>query len=125
MLDSNDTLENFLRFRIPRRRRYDTRTIDEVNPSHQGDVLPNFGFSWNRCGFANCLLLESVDDRRFTDVGVSDESDRDLFLVGEEGRELTEKLNEGTFSERIVDRGVESDGRVRFRQDFDPSSLAI
>lgn len=75
--------------------------------------MPDFGFSRNRCRFANCLLLESVDDGGFSNVRVSDETDRDLLLVGEEGRELSEELNERTFSERIVDRGVESDGRVR------------
>lgn len=123
VLDSNDTLENLLRFSVTCRRGNDTGAIDEVDSSHEGDVLPNFGLSGDRSGLANGFLLKSVDDRGFADVGVADESDRDLLLVGEEGGELSEKLDEGSFSERVVDRGVESDGRVSLGEDFDPSSL--
>ena len=85
--------------------------------------MPNFGLSGNRSGLANGFLLKSVDDRGFADVGVTDESDRDLLLVGEEGGELSEKLDEGSFSERVVDRRVESDGRVSLGKNLDPSSL--
>jgi hypothetical protein len=125
VLDTNDTLEDLLRLGVPRRGGDDTGAIDEVDTPHKGDVLPDLGLSRDRSGLANGLLLERVDDRRLADVGVTDETDRDLLLVRVEGRELTEELDEGTLSERVVDRGVESDGRVSLAEDLDPTSLIV
>ncbi len=120
---SNDAFENGIGIGILCRDGYDTRTIDEIDPFHQGNILPDFGFSRNRCNVANLLLFESVDDATFPNVWISNETDRNLFLVRVEDRELSKKLNEGTFSERVVDGGMESDGRSRKGEMFDPTSL--
>lgn len=93
MFDPHYAFQNFLRFRIPRGGGYDPRTIDEVNSPHQSDVLPDFGLPRNGRRFAHGLLLERVDDGRFSHVGVADEADGDLLLVREEGRELSEELD--------------------------------
>lgn len=123
VLDANDSLEDLLRLRVARRRRDDSGAVDEVDSAHEGDVLPNFGLSGDGSRLADGLLLERVDDGRLADVGVADEADRDLLLVGEEGGELAEELDEGSLSERVVDRGVEGDGGVSFGEDLDPASL--
>ena len=125
MLYSNDSLKDLLRLGLSSRRRDDSRTIDEINSTHQRDVLPDLRLSWNRRSLAHRLLLERVDDGGFADVGVSDESDRNLLFIGEEGGKLTEELNEGSFTERVVDRGVEGDSRMRLGENLDPSSLTI
>lgn len=114
MLDTNNSLEDLVRFGVFGGRGNNSGTIDEVNPSHEGDVLPTFGLSSDRSSLADGLLLKSVDDTRFTDIGVSDESDGNLLLVGEEGRKLTKKLDKRSLSEGVVDGSVESDGRVSF-----------
>jgi hypothetical protein len=44
--------------------------------------LPDFGLSRNRGDGTDFLLLDGVDDTGFTDVGVTDETDGNLFLVG-------------------------------------------
>lgn len=125
MLDSYDSLEDLLRLRFSSGRRDDSGTIDEINPTHQRDVLPDLRLSRDGRSLADGLLLERIDDRGFTDVGVSDESDRNLLFVGEQGGELTEELDERSFTERVVDRGVEGDGRMSLGENLDPTSLQI
>ena len=121
VLDSDDALQDFLGFRVTGRRGYDPGAVDEIDPAHEGDVLPDFGLSRDRRGLADGLLLERVDDRRLADVGVADKADRDLLLVREQGRELPEELDQAPLAERVVDRRVERDRRVRLGQDLDPA----
>lgn len=96
---THDTLEDRVRVRILGGDGDDTGTVNEVDPAHEGDVLPYFGFTRDRSHCAYFFLFECVDDAGFTSVGVADESDRDLFLVRVEHRELTEQLDEGSFTE--------------------------
>ena len=93
------TLQHRIGIRVLRRDRYDSRTVNQVYPPHQGDVLPNLGFAGDRSDGADFFLLESVDDAGFPDVGVPDEAHRNLFLVGVEHGELSEKLDESAFAE--------------------------
>jgi hypothetical protein len=65
--------------------RNDSRAIDEVDPLHQGDVLPHLGLTRDRSHSADLLLPKSVDDGRLAGVGVSDKTDRNLFPVGVQG----------------------------------------
>ena len=53
---------------------YDTWTIDQVDSLHQRNVLPDLGFSRDRSDGTDFLLLNGVDNARFTNVGVTDES---------------------------------------------------
>ena len=41
----------------------DTWAIDQINSFGERDVLPDFGFTWNRCNFAAILFHERVDHR--------------------------------------------------------------
>ena len=75
VLDSNNTFEDCCCIGIFGGDGYDTRTIDQVDSFHQGNVLPDLGLSRNRGDGTDLLLLDGVDDTGFTDVGVSDESD--------------------------------------------------
>jgi hypothetical protein len=72
----------------------DTRTINEIDTLHQGDVLPNLGLTRDGGNRADLFGLECVDDGRFTSVGVSNETHRDLLAVTVKGGELTEKLDQ-------------------------------
>ena len=123
VLDTHDTLEDLLALRVAGGRGHDSGAVDEVDAAHEGDVLPDLGLSGDRGRLAHGLLLERVDDGRLADVRVPDEADRDLLLVREERRELAQELDEGSLSERVVDRRVEGDRRVRLGQDLDPSGL--
>jgi hypothetical protein len=89
------------------------------------DESTYLGFTGNRCDSADFLLLQRVDDTTLSDVGVSDQTDRDLLLIRVKDRELTQKLDQGTLSERVVDGGVESDGRGGEGKVLDPSSLFV
>jgi hypothetical protein len=85
--------------------------------------LPDLGLSGNRGYCADLLLLEGIDDAAFTDVGVSNQTDRNLLLVGMQNRELSQKLDKGTFTERVVDGCMEGDSRRGQGEMLDPSSL--
>ena len=123
MLDSDDSLEHLLGLGVASGRGNNSRAIDEVDAAHQGDVLPDFGLSGDGSSLANGLLLQRVDDGGLANVGVSNETDRNLLLVGEESGELTEKLDEGSLSEGVIDGGMEGDGGVGLGENLDPASL--
>jgi hypothetical protein len=143
MFDADDTFEDFLSVGIPGRGWNDARTVDEVDTAHERDVLPHLVdlasdvpipkkkgerpylcFAWNGRNSANFLFLECVYDAALTHVGVADEPDANLLLVREEGRELSEEGDEGALAKRVVDRGVEGNGRMGGRQMLDPPSLS-
>lgn len=110
VLHPHNTLEHGVRVRVPGRDGHDTGAVDEVDPAHKGDVLPDLGLSGNGSDGADLLLFEGIDDGGLSDIGVPDETDRDLFLIRVEDRELAEKLDERSFTERVVDGCVKGDG---------------
>ncbi len=55
--------------------RNDSRTIDEIDAASQGDVLPDFSFTWDGGDLANFAAFQSVDDAAFAYIRVSDEPD--------------------------------------------------
>lgn len=99
ILHTHDTFQDRVRVGILGGDGHDTGTVNEVDPAHERDVLPYFGFTGDRRDGAYFFLFECVDDAGFTSVRVADESDRDLFLVRVQHRELTEELDEGSFTE--------------------------
>jgi hypothetical protein len=125
MLDAHNAFENFCCFGVLRRRRNNAGAVDQIDALHKGDVLPNLGLPGQWCHIADLLLLERVDDARLAHVGVADEANADLLLVGMQVGELTQQLNEGAFPERVIDGSVEGDRRVELGQVLDPASLQI
>ena len=123
VLNSNNTLQHGVGVRVLGGHGDDTWAIDQVDSLHQSDVLPDFRLSRNRSDRADLLLLERVDDTRFTNIWVSDESDGDLLLVRVKDGELSQQLDQGSFTKRVVDTGVTSDSRGRKRKMLDPSCL--
>lgn len=109
MLNTDDTLEYLLRFSVFAARRHDTRAVDEVDSLHEGNVLPDFGLPRDRSDLADFLALYCVDDTALANIRIADKTDTDLLLLGHEIGELAEELNEGTFTEGVVDRGMEGD----------------
>ena len=67
-----------------------SRTVDEIYPFGQGDVLPNFGLAGDRCSFAYSFLFQRIDDTWFADVGIANETNADIFLISVEDVELSE-----------------------------------
>jgi hypothetical protein len=85
--------------------------------------LPDFRLSRYRRNIAHLLVLDGVDDATLSDIRVPNKSYTDLLLVRHQIAELTKQLDEGTFAEGIVDRGMEGDGGMRFREMRYPASL--
>ena len=108
VLNTNTTAEQEVLIGIVLVRWDDTRTVDHVNALHQSDVLPDLGLTSDGRNNAHLLFPQSVDDGRFTSVGITDHAHGDLFTIAVERAELSEKGNQGTFTEAVVDGGVES-----------------
>lgn len=125
VFDTDDTTEEDVGFGVGLGWRDDTGAINQEDSSHEGNVLPDFGLSgdWGDC--ADLLGAESVDDGGLSSVGVTDQTDGDLFSVGVEGGELTKELDEGTLSKGVVDVGVEGECRVILREMTNPSGLKV
>ena len=90
---------------------------------HTASPKTYLGFTGNGSDGADLFLLERVDDTTLPDVGVPDQPDRDLLLVRVEDRELTQELDQGSLSERIVDGCVKGDRRRLKGEVFHPSGL--
>jgi len=60
---------------------HDTRTIDQIDPLRQSEVLPCLCFAWDRSYFATGLLHEGVDDRALACVRISYQSNTDVLLI--------------------------------------------
>lgn len=110
--DANDTLQNDRCFRIVCRGRNYSGAVNEVDPPRHRDVLPDFSFTRYRGHTADLTAFEGVNNTAFPNVGIADETNGDLLLVRVQLGELTEKLDEGAFSKRMVRRCVERDGRI-------------
>lgn len=123
VLHSADSTEKDVLLSVVGVGRDHTRTIDEVDSLHQGNVLPHLGLTRNGSDCAHLLVSESVDDGRLARVGVADQANRHLLAVGMKGRELTKQGDQRTLAERVVDIGVESETRVVLRKMANPSGL--
>ena len=79
LIDREHTIRNEIGFRRGELREDETGTIAEQDVGRKSNRLEVFCLSW-RGGDGDLLLSdEGVDRRRFTDVGVSDESNDHLF----------------------------------------------
>jgi hypothetical protein len=87
--------------------------------------LPDFGFTRDGSHAANLATFKGVDNAAFPDIGISDETNRNLLLVGVQLGKLAEKLDKGAFTEGVVRRGVERDRRIPRCQVFDVTGLDI
>jgi hypothetical protein len=96
-----DTLKDSGCLRIMCGRGHDSRTVNEIYPPGQGDILPNLryedkhlglfssmvilgaylGFSWHRCDAADLTTLEGINDAALAYVWVSNKSDGNLLFI--------------------------------------------
>lgn len=83
----------------------------------------NFCFTWDGCDAANLATFKCVDDAAFTHIGIPDEPNRYLLLVGMQLCELAKELDQRTFSKGVVGRGVERDRWVSRGEVLDVSGL--
>ena len=72
---------------------------------------------------ADLAAFDGVNDTALSDIRVSDETDRDLLLVGVQLGELAEELDEGALAKGVVGGGMEGDGRVARGEVLDVASL--
>lgn len=61
--------------------RHDPGAVDEVYSPCESNILPDLGFAWYGCNAAYLVAFEGIDDAGLANIGVSDEADRNLFLV--------------------------------------------
>lgn len=71
--------------------------------------MPDLGLSGNGCDLANLLLLECVDYTALTDIGIANETNRDLLFVLVEKSELTKKIEQGGFSKTMLEGSMISE----------------
>ena len=58
------------------------RAIDQVDTTSERDILPHFRLARDGRDFAHLAAFQSVYDTALADVRISNEANRDLFLVG-------------------------------------------
>lgn len=123
ILYSDDTLEDGGCVAVLVGNGHHTGTIDKVDSTHEGNVLPHFCLSGDGSDSADLFLFKRVDDAAFTDVGVADKPDRDLLLVRMQYTKLAQELNQRSLAKGIIDARVERNSRSREREMLDPPSL--
>lgn len=99
-----------------------SRAVNKINSFSKSDVLPNFGFSWNRGGFTYFSFLQRIYNTWFTNVWISDKTNTDIFLVSMENIKLTENVDKRAFSERICYARSVGNSRIAFAEIFNPFS---
>uniref|UniRef100_A0AAG5DRU4 Uncharacterized protein n=1 Tax=Anopheles atroparvus TaxID=41427 RepID=A0AAG5DRU4_ANOAO len=87
-LHAHDRLQHFLGVRF-RRGIHHPGAIDQEDTLHQRDVLPHFRFARDWRHLAHLLAAQRVNDGRFADVRVPDETNTDLLLVDVQLSDLT------------------------------------
>ena len=114
-----DPLQYLVRLRLSLRE-HNPRTVDQVDPLGQPDVLPDLGLPRDGRHLAHLLAPQGVDDGTLPDVRVADESHADLLPVRVQPCELPQQVDEGALAERVAHRGVEGEGGVRLGERGDP-----
>lgn len=99
----NATFENALHIIFSFRRVDRSRAIDEIYPFCESNILPNFCLSRDRGGLADFSFFERVDDAGLPDVGISNETYTNVFLVSVKDVELPEDVDESSFAEGVGD----------------------
>ena len=74
--------------------------------------MPDFCLAGDRRNLTHLPILQGVDDTALTDVRVTNEANRNLFLVRMELRKLAKELNERAFAKRMVWGCMESKSGV-------------
>jgi hypothetical protein len=87
--------------------------------------LPDFCLSGNGCNSTNLLVSKGIDYRRLSSVRIPDKANRNLLAIRVKSRKLTQKLDKGSFAERVVDRRMESESGIIFGQMAYPSGLTL
>ena len=86
--------------------------------------MPYFRFTGDRGDGADFLFSERIDDGGLAGVRIANETDRYLFAVGVERRELAKELDERAFAEGVGDGRMEGKSRIRLAEVANPRSLS-
>ena len=65
-------------------------TIDKIYPFGEGDILPYFGLAWDRGSFAYSFLFQRIYHTWFAYIGITNETNADIFLITVEDVKLSE-----------------------------------
>lgn len=101
--------------------KYNSRAVDEEDSTHQRDVLPDFGLTGDGRHLADFLAAQGVDDGRFSNIRVADETHADLLLVAVQLAELAQQIDQRTFTKRMGHRRTEGHGGVLGAERLDPT----
>ena len=85
---ADDTTEEDVFWCVVHAWRHTTRTVDQVDALHEGDVLPHLGLARDGCNCTDLLVTKGVDNGGLARVRVADKADGDLLTRRVEGREL-------------------------------------
>nr|POE77624.1 hypothetical protein CFP56_09271 [Quercus suber] len=91
ILHPHDSPEQNIFWRVRHARGHDARTINQIDPLHQRDVLPDFGLTRYGCRCADLLFPQRVDDGGFASIGIADEPNGYLFAGRMQRRKLAKK----------------------------------
>jgi hypothetical protein len=95
----HDALEHLARFAIFGVRGWNNpRTVNEIYPLRECDVLPHFGFSWYRSDTTYFAGLKGIYNAGLANIWVANEAHADLFFIGVKLGELAKELNQGAFT---------------------------
>uniref|UniRef100_A0A182FLJ1 Uncharacterized protein n=1 Tax=Anopheles albimanus TaxID=7167 RepID=A0A182FLJ1_ANOAL len=114
-LNTHNRFQHFLGIGF-RRRIHNSRAIDQKDALHERNVLPDLRFACDRCHLAHLLATQRIDNGRFADVRVSDETDANLLLVHVQLANLAQKIDERTLTERMRERSVKCNRWVLLAQ---------
>ena len=80
--DAYDALKDGGGERIVGGCRDDSGAVDQVNPTSEGDVLPDLRLTRNRCYPTHLPALQRVDNAALPNIRITDKTNRYLLLVG-------------------------------------------
>jgi hypothetical protein len=123
LFNSNATFEYHINIIFTIMIIHNSRAINEIDALGQCDVLPDSCFSWNRCTLANFFLFQGVDNGRFSYIRISNETNTDMLLVFVQIIELSQQINQRSFSEGIVQRSMVCKCRIFFVEISQPFRL--
>ena len=87
-LSSYTTLQNTINIIFSLIHMNCTRTIYEIDPFGQCDILPYFCLSWDWCSLTYFFLLQCVNNRRFSHIWIAHKPDTNIFLISVEDIKL-------------------------------------
>ena len=125
MLNTDNTSKQNIGFCVLGTGWHDTGAVNQEDLLHEGNVLPHLSLTRDGGNGTHLLLTKSVDDGRFTNVGVSNKTHGNLLTVRVQGGELAQQVDQTTLTKRVSDRSMERKCGEILGKVFNPSGLEL